>query len=779
MKKFLLALTIILASISLNAQSQKCNRLLLHQEGKETIVYNMDKVDSISFGGIGLANNFTIHNSNGVLDRFSMIKVDSMTFENVEGKVAANINIVDYSTTHVKFDITRTPSCKGFKLMCMDYNSILSLSNNDIAEYINKNASETYYKDIEGVEIKDLVLDYDTEYAIVTVGYDEYDLPCDVIKARFVTQAENLAGNPEVTTEVTQNELNEDNYCNFTLSFTPNSETSKYSVLVAEAGVIEYQYIMFKAMEGWQNIGDMIEGWGYEFSGNKSQSYPNETPGALYEVYIQARDVNGSRAPYQVFTFTTQGLGGEGVAEVEIKLGEYVMAEWPNQETNKWELMPSQFFTFTPNDQTNAYRFDVMLESTYLSDIDGIQEELCSDPFMPTLDWFQYETLTTDYQIDPGLKCVVIAAAKNSLGEWGPITELYFTTPDEVPGSNSEDNLELKVNKTAILANGKDIANFTIELNGKDLESGYLLYELLYEEDSLKESILLTTNKFFTTEVGTHTFVATYNGISSNEVKIEAISDIPNPDTPETSGVQLIADKTKIKNTGTDEVIFTVLVNGIDATADAVIFNVTENKQLDGNTFSSDSIGTYVFNATYNDTLSNNITIKVKEARVYAPGDLYNEDGVVGVVFHVDTMGTSGYIMSLDEADLQWSTENIQANCFSGNGKYNTEDMLKLGADKFPAAKWCADHGNGWFMPSSTELKWMWDAVSNKTHVFDNEFIKLYNDKLEDPILEDYYWSSNEITEVLGELVAFMENSVICLDPQKTKKYSVRAVYKF
>ena len=446
------------------------------------------------------------------------------------------------------------------------------------------------------------------------------------------------------------------------------------------------------------------------------------------------------------------------------------MAEWPNQETYEWELMPSQFFTFTPNDQTNAYRFDVMLEETYLSDIDGHQEDLCSDPFMPTDGWFQYEQLTTDYQIDPGLKCVVIASAKNILGEWGPVTELYFTTPDKMPGEENEESvLELKVDKDTILANGKDIATFTILLDDDTLKSGYLLKYIELEA-------LLTDNKFHTTEAGTYTFVATYNGITSKEVKIEAISDVL--DDPEASGVELIADKTIIKNNGIDVVTFTILVNGVDATADATIFNVTENKQLDGNTFSSDSIGTYVFNATYNDTLSNNITIRVKEARVYAPGDLYDEDGVKGVVFYVTDGGTSGYIMSLDQADLQWSTENIEANCHY-SGPTNTETMLSLGADKYPAAKWCADHGDGWYMPRSVELHWLWYAVSNGTHVFDKEFIKLYNDKLEDPILESYYWSSNETSEEYAEVVAFMENSVICLTPSKQSYFYVRAVYKF
>ena len=334
-----------------------------------------------------------------------------------------------------------------------------------------------------------------------------------------------------------------------------------------------------------------------------------------------------------------------------------------------------------------------------------------------------------------------------------------------MPGEEDDTNVELKVDKSTILANGKDVATFTVKVNGKTMESGYLLFE---------DGVLYNDNKFHTTEPGTFSFIAKYNGVESNEVKVEAVSD-----NPETTGIQFIADKTTIKNNGTDKVTFKVLVNGVDATSEATIFNVTGNKNLDGNTFSSTEVGTYVFNATYNDIKSDDITITVKTAKVYAPGDFYEEDGVEGVVFYVTDGGTSGYIMSLDQADLQWSTENVWANCVSVRGEWNTEDMLKLGADKYPAAKWCANHGDGWFMPSSRELQWMWDAVSNGTHKFDDEFVKLYNDKLEDPILEDYYWSSNETSDDLAEVVVFMENSVVCLTPSKQAYYYVRAVRKF
>lgn len=167
------------------------------------------------------------------------------------------------------------------------------------------------------------------------------------------------------------------------------------------------------------------------------------------------------------------------------------------------------------------------------------------------------------------------------------------------------------------------------------------------------------------------------------------------------------------------------------------------------------------------------------ENQFYKPGDYYNVNGVMGVVFYVDESGKSGLIMSLDQTALAWSIENVWVNCLSVHGSWNTEDMLKLGADKYPAARWCVDHGQGWYMPSSDEMHLMWNAVSNGKGVFDDDFVKLYNEQLVDPIEEDYYWSSSEITEDMAEVVVFIDNSVVCLEPYKWKKFNVRAVYKF
>ena len=762
MKKFLLAIAIILTSISSNAQSQKCNRLFLYQKGEEALIYNMNKVDSISFSKTNDIDNLIVHNSNGVRNEFIVDNLDSLTFKSVEGRVAADVNIIDYTTTSMTIDVKRTESCVSYKMMCMDFVSISTMGDDDIIYYFDRNVSDVYDKDFENAEISGLNLSYDTEYAIVTVGIDEYGISCDVVRARFAIPSENLVGNPDVTVEVVENNLYD-----FTLLFTPNSEVSKYYVVVAEEGTMEYQYAIFSYMSDWNNMGDMIVDWGYEFSKKTTQAYTEDiTPSTYYEAYIQALDKNGNRAPYKVFKFKSKSSGGEGVASVDIKLGDYIMSEWLN-ENYEWEMMPSQYFTFTPNDQTSAYRFDVMLEETYTSDIDGYQEDLCSEPSMQTSGWFQYEKITTDYQIDPNTKCVAIAAAKNINGEWGPVTELYFTTPSKMPGEEDEvTSITLKVNKNTIIANGKDVAKFTLKVNDTELTDGFQLVNVSgnYEMDQ---------KSFSTTTAGKYSFMATYDGLTSNVVEVVAEEDKP-------ATVELVASKTSIKNNGTDYVKFTVLVDGIDKTSIATIFNATSNEELSGTTFTSKNTGDYVFYATYNESRSNNISVNVKQARSYKPGDLYDEDGVKGVVYHLlNEEGTSGYIMSMDEASLQWSTENVFVNCTSDNGKYHTEDMLKHGADKYPAAKWCVEHGEGWYMPSVTELDYLWDAVSNGTHVFDNEYVKLYNDKLTDPIAEDYYWSSNETAEDLGRIVAFMENSYVCLDPQKSSRFAVRAIYKF
>ena len=169
----------------------------------------------------------------------------------------------------------------------------------------------------------------------------------------------------------------------------------------------------------------------------------------------------------------------------------------------------------------------------------------------------------------------------------------------------------------------------------------------------------------------------------------------------------------------------------------------------------------------------------------YQVGNIYDIYGSKGVAYAIkaDKQGcTWVYFFSMDEADLQWSTENVWCNCLSIRGDWNTEDMLRNGTspDNYPAAQWCVAHGDGWFMPSSEELQWMWDAISNNEHNFQSASVAAYNKLLSDnggmPFVETYYWSSNETTDDMIEVIAFMADSIVCLAPYKSSKLTVRAV---
>ena len=107
------------------------------------------------------------------------------------------------------------------------------------------------------------------------------------------------------------------------------------------------------------------------------------------------------------------------------------------------------------------------------------------------------------------------------------------------------------------------------------------------------------------------------------------------PEEPIDPIVELVVDKTVIKDTGADKATFTVYVDGVDLTSESVIYNITEGKNLEANVFVSETAGFYVFSATYNCFKSEEVKVQVKEARAYAPGDFYNENGVKGVVFHL------------------------------------------------------------------------------------------------------------------------------------------------
>ena len=124
---------------------------------------------------------------------------------------------------------------------------------------------------------------------------------------------------------------------------------------------------------------------------------------------------------------------------------------------------------------------------------------------------------------------------------------------------------------------------------------------------------------------------------------------------------------------------------------------------------------------TVNVTLTNQsatpTSITSAEGLTFAPykvGDYYNDGKKEGVVFEVSADGQHGKIVSMTQSrrGLQWSSDEAEQKRLIGadsnsDGAYN---MAKVKAvanwqEKYPAFKWCADLGEGWYLPSIEELE--------------------------------------------------------------------------
>lgn len=342
----------------------------------------------------------------------------------------------------------------------------------------------------------------------------------------------------------------------------------------------------------------------------------------------------------------------------------------------------------------------------------------------------------------------------------------------------------LSADKESILADGVEVVTFTVTVDGEDKTSESVITNLVY-------NIALEDNTFSDNVAGEFTFRAKYKQWESNEVKVTTTA-LPTPKT-----LKLVATPNRIKADGLAEAIFTVMYGEEDVTAEAEIFNTANNSIIESKKFSTTVPGTYNFRARYNNETTGVSTLvdayDPNWEGKYEPGMLYNENGVKGVIFAIKEHKASGtmfcYVMSMDEEDLAWSTEQVDLRYATGTwGAWITEDIFHPDRDNrdinnYPAFKWCVEHGDGWFLPSQDELTWMWEGISGGTYDFDSptvaEFNKTLTENGGEPVVETYYWSSCGLDKTSAIAIAFMKDSVICLESTRDKPYSVRAAYRF
>ena len=162
---------------------------------------------------------------------------------------------------------------------------------------------------------------------------------------------------------------------------------------------------------------------------------------------------------------------------------------------------------------------------------------------------------------------------------------------------------------------------------------------------------------------------------------------------------------------------------------------------------------------------------------VYQVGDYYDDGTKQGVVFEVDESGRHGKIVSLNEAELQWCSEeefdrNVETGATDKNNGRNNQLRIEKIVDwraKYPAFAWCADQGKGWYLPAVEELYTIY-KVKDKVN---RTLSKMGRDKIQN----DFYWSSTVEDEFCAWYVGMGSGNAY--GNLKSNRSYVRAVSAF
>ena len=180
----------------------------------------------------------------------------------------------------------------------------------------------------------------------------------------------------------------------------------------------------------------------------------------------------------------------------------------------------------------------------------------------------------------------------------------------------------------------------------------------------------------------------------------------------------------------------------INVSSDKISFRLTINP--------SNSATTATTAATNNGVMLSNQLI-TPEVKTYKVGDYYDDGKKQGVVFWVDATGQHGKIVSLMESKFQWTSDKIEQKRLIGaddedNGANNMAKVRQIydWQSKYPAFKWCADLGEGWYLPAIEELK-LFTLNNTVRNAINQTLTTKGGTKIPDIGISDYwYWSSTE-----------------------------------
>lgn len=143
----------------------------------------------------------------------------------------------------------------------------------------------------------------------------------------------------------------------------------------------------------------------------------------------------------------------------------------------------------------------------------------------------------------------------------------------------------------------------------------------------------------------------------------------------------------------------------------------------------------------------------------YKVFDYYNRHGIQGIVISVDETGKHGWIVSLDEVELQWATEDPMESGIMPAANNRDDAIANLNAcllcdktlERFPAMKWCNDKNvdgvTGWVLPAHNVLKIFGELIikNNRWDEFNAAIKQVPEEKKSEMKKADCYYHSSTI----------------------------------
>lgn len=393
MKKLFTILALALATLTASAQTDVPNRMLIKQGNEQS----------------------------QTIKAFAIDKVQEVNFARVDGEIKATIAFDSYvkkddGQDMLKLAITRSESCESYCIDVLPANLAKLYDDDTMARYFEQKNSQKMYEDFTSGELTGIELKGNTNYTVITLGYDQYGVPGETSRADFTTPKEQTVGTPSVTCN-----FDEITGTSFTVTVTPNADCGEYFLVQLGRGELEKQFEEWGARMGYANIGDMIKGFAwYGHNEVYTQTFGDLLPCTDYDLIILPTDVNGTYGDIITVPVTTAKQGGDGVAEMTITY------DAVGGDAENGYYLP---VTYTPNDQTSIHH-DLLIEKNFFNQ-NYTDESLAAlmksdtNPFNPyDTYWNAIGVKNEKWNCTPGETYYAVSIAKNANGEYGPFAKV-------------------------------------------------------------------------------------------------------------------------------------------------------------------------------------------------------------------------------------------------------------------------------------------------------------------------------------------------------------------